>query len=201
MTQDTATETLPVGMTAETATPEVETKVIPETPKFVEGQVLSVNYTVAGPVRVVWRGGKQVVVTPQASEDMLIPNGIRKKEFDAFQTFCVLYDTVLRQKDRKVPLLLKEVASILGHKAIVKSLQRKGLIDIETLSMFNEDKKTGRKESFSHAFVWPTSLGLAVRAIILEEQALMLEEESIETTPDRIEVPGAEAQSPETTSP
>lgn len=194
MTQDTTPELQPESTPTVTPNVAAESQKKDETPKYQEGQVLSINYTVAGPVRVVWRGGKQVIESPVPSEDATIPGGLRGKTLESFMRYCMLYDASLRQKDRKVPLLLKEAASVVDR-ASLKSLSRKGLVNIETLYMVND-----QKEKFSHAFIWPTPLGLALREIIRREQTSVTEEAN-ETLPENIEAPVEAAVPQETATP
>lgn len=130
---------------------------VPANSKYKEGQVLSINYTAAGPVKVVWRDGKQRVESPQPDPDPEVPGGISKKELSLFFNFCALTDELLKPETRKVPVLLREAEQIIAKPAI-KNMARKGLIDIQTLVMVNDDKK---KQSY--AFCWLTSLGLGIK--------------------------------------
>lgn len=126
--------------------------------KYAEGQVLSINYTATGPVKVVWRSGKQVVEENRPDPNPEVPGRMSRKEIMALLNFTSVTDHLLSREGRKLPVMLQEVEQVID-KAKIKSLARKGLIEIQTLTMVNDDKK-----KMSYAFCWMTSLGLGVRA-------------------------------------
>ena len=125
--------------------------------KYQEGQVLSINYTATGPVKVVWRGGKQLVEQPQPDPNPEVPGGLKRKELLTLYNFCSIQAHLLSQETRKVPVLLQEIEQVMPKTAL-KTLAHKGLIEIQTLTIVNDDKK---KQSY--AFCWLTSLGLGVK--------------------------------------
>lgn len=127
-------------------------------PKYQEGQVLSVNYSPSGPVRVVWRDGKQRVEHAQPDPHPVIPGGMSRKELLAFYNYCNVADHLLGQEGRKLPVMLQEVKQVIP-KPVIKNLSHKGLIEIQTLQMKND-----KKETHSYAFCWLTGLGLGLRA-------------------------------------
>lgn len=125
--------------------------------KYLEGQVLSINYTATGPVKVVWRGGKQLVEHQQPDLNPQVPGGMKRKELLALYNFCNIQAHLLREETRKVPVMLKEIEQVM-QKTALKGLAHKGLIEIQTLTIVNDDKK---KQSY--AFCWLTGLGLGVK--------------------------------------
>lgn len=143
-----------------------ETLTPPQDPKakYAEGQVLSINYTATGPVKVVWRGGKQHVEQNRPDPNPEVPGGMSRKEIMALLNFTNVTDHLLSREGRKLPVMLQEAEQVID-KSRLKSLARKGLIDIQTLTIVGDDKK---KQSY--AFCWMTSLGLGVRAKWIDAQ-------------------------------
>jgi len=141
-------------------------------PKYQEGQVLSINYTPEGPVRVVWRDDKQVVVGPEPEINPDVPGGLSDKDFRTLFGFCQIGKHLLTG-DRKLPVMVQEAEQVLP-KSDLKKLARKGLLTIETLVIVNDN---GKKQSY--AFCWLTNKGLGVKLQI--EEARGLKEEGTQT--------------------
>lgn len=162
------------------------------TEKYEEGQVLSINYTPAGPIKVIWQNGEQVVLKPYAELNYEIPGGISASELQYFSLFCLAYEHLVEaEQTRRLPLLLSEVTSVIP-KPVVKKLRRKGLIDIQTLQIKNDKNKTD-----SRAFCWLTNEGYGVRQAIREKMAEQKAEisskpnpmaDEVSKVPDKIQV-------------
>lgn len=135
-------------------------------PQYQEGQVLSINYTAAGPVRVVWSQGQKVVQGPTPNPNFEIPGGLSKWELEQFWTVGLLYETLIeKDQSRKLPMLVAETEMLLP-KTIIKKFNRKGLMGIKTLMMTNDK---GQKNS--RAFCWFTDNGYGLLEVLREQQA------------------------------
>jgi hypothetical protein len=174
MEQQEPLATMAPGPTPETLTPiSPDAKPYPEglepiaeekKPKFQEGQVLSVNYTVRGPVRVVWREGKQVVEEQKPNLAFALPQSLSTKDTILFIRFCLMVDQIAQQEKRNVPMLVNE-AELAVPKAAIKKFRNMGLVEIETLRM-HKDLENNHVDIKSHAFCWLTPNGMGLRDIL-----------------------------------